>query len=90
MKAAAGIDNIEEGIRFQEVEEKVASDPDAPLSQIMEVPAVLDQDPPAEVVMRGGDEAYPAVDEDAPPAEVNRIPSLFCLFLPELILVCVC
>eukprot|EP00808_Paulinella_micropora_P028103 g72171.t1 len=48
MKAAAGIENIEE------------------------VPAVLHQDAPAEVVMRD-DEPYPAEDPEAPAPEVNRM-----------------
>eukprot|EP00808_Paulinella_micropora_P024234 g8434.t1 len=45
MKAAAGIRNIEEGVRFEQVDEEQANDP---LSYIMEVPAVLKQDAPAE------------------------------------------
>eukprot|EP00808_Paulinella_micropora_P021355 g66094.t1 len=75
MKAASDLlELIDENVRIEEVEEDDDYD-DIPLSHLVRVPEVLQQNaPPAEVVIPDDDdEPYPAEDPDAPAPEVNRM-----------------
>eukprot|EP00808_Paulinella_micropora_P024396 g75254.t1 len=73
MKAASDLlQLIDKNVRIEEVEEDGDYD-DIPLSHLVRVPEVLQQNtPPAEVVIPDDDEPY-AEDPDAPAPEVNRM-----------------
>eukprot|EP00808_Paulinella_micropora_P019787 g66201.t1 len=73
MKAASDLlQLIDENVRIEEVEEDDDYD-DIPLSHLVRVPEVLQQNaPPAEVVIPDDDKPYPAEDPDAPAPEVCR------------------
>eukprot|EP00808_Paulinella_micropora_P014743 g19740.t1 len=71
MKAARDFEQIDTNVRFIEWEGEDSNDYE--LSHVMQVPEVLQQDAPVEVVVRHEDEPYRAEDPEAPPAEVNRM-----------------